>query len=76
MVPHRSHLQRVTSKEKVLGLDEPYLMTPEKLELWLKSYSNLLDNCYFLVIPSRSHPQEETSKYKTLGLCEPYLTTL
>ena len=42
MVPPRSHPQGVSSKDKYLALDEPYLKTPldQKLDLCLKSYSN------------------------------------
>ena len=42
MVSPRSHPYKVTPKDKKLGLDEIYLMTPkyQKLDLRFKSYSN------------------------------------
>ena len=38
----------VALKEKDLGLDEPYLMTPsdQKLDLYLENYLNLICNFF------------------------------
>ena len=56
VAPPRSRPNGYPQKQKI-GLYQPYLtaLLDQKLDLWLKSYSNLWDNC-FLVAPPRSHP--------------------